>query len=261
MFYKESIDLIGAGRVKQTEDKKVPIGFATYMNNDFAISRGIDFYLSMRRMYRLAVDVAYTLSYASGTGSNAFSKFSLANDATQELVQYVYALDYDQRHTGSINFDYRFGETDVPKGIFGSILKNVGLNVLFSFNSGRPYTRTDVSNTATGVGGDNILSAKNEIYRDWNFRVDLRLDKSVNIWKTNLNMYVYVLNLLNSEIVNYVYPGTGKPDDNGFLQTPTGASNYANNPIFAKYFYERIKSSYTNWGPPRQIRFGINLSF
>lgn len=261
IFYKESIDLIGAGRIKQTDDKKVPIGFAAYMNNDFAISRGIDFYLSMRRMYRLAVDVAYTLSYASGTGSNAFSKFSLANDATQELVNYVYALDYDQRHTGSINFDYRFGDADVPKGIFGQVLRNVGLNVLFSFNSGRPYTRTDVSNTATGVGGDNILSAKNEIYRDWNFRVDLRLDKSINIWKTNLNMYVYVLNLLNSEIVNFVYPGTGKPDDNGFLQTPTGASNYTTNPVFAKYYFERIKSSYTNWGPPRQIRFGINLSF
>ncbi|MFA5404515.1 MAG: TonB-dependent receptor, partial [Ignavibacteria bacterium] len=215
IFYKESTDLIGAGRIKQTEDKKVPIGFAAYMNNDFAISRGIDCYLSMRRMYRLAIDVAYTLAYASGTGSNAFSKFSLANDPTQELVNYVYALDYDQRHTGSINFDYRFGSDDVPKGILGDILKNLGLNALLSFNSGRPYTRTDVANTATGTGGDNVLSAKNEIYRSWNFRIDLRLDKTVNIWKTNLNMYVYVLNLLNSEIVNAVYTGTGLPDDNG----------------------------------------------
>ncbi len=261
VFYKESIDLIGAGRIRQTEDKKVPVGFAAYMNNDFAISRGIDFYLSMRRMYRLAVDVAYTLSYASGTGSNAFSKFSLANDASQELVNYVYALDYDQRHTGNINLDYRFGQTDVPNGILGDILRNVGVNLLFSFNSGRPYTRTDVSQTATGVGGDIILSAKNEIYRDWNFRLDLRLDKTVNIWKTNLNMYIYVINLLNSEIVNAVYTGTGKPDDNGFLQTPTGASRWATDPNFRKYFYERQRSAFSNWGPPRQIRFGINLSF
>jgi hypothetical protein len=74
-------------------------------------------------------------------------------------------------------------------------------------------------------------------------------------------MYVYVLNLLNEEIVNAVYSGTGKPDDNGFLQTPTGASRYANDPIFAKYFFERQRSAFGNWGPPRQIRFGINLSF
>lgn len=261
VFYKEAIDLIGAGRIKQTEDKKVPVGFAAYMNNDFSISRGIDFYLSMRRMYRLAVDVAYTLSYATGTGSNAFSKFSLANDATQQLVNYVYALDYDQRHTGSINLDYRFGESDVPKGILGSILKNVGFNLLFSFNSGRPYTRTDVANSATGTGGNEILSAKNEIYRDWNYRLDLRIDKTVNIWKTNLNMYVYVTNLLNSEIINNVYSGTGKPDDNGFLQTPTGATRWATDPVFRQYFYERIQSAYTNWGPPRQIRFGVNMSF
>jgi|WetSurMetagenome_2_1015567.scaffolds.fasta_scaffold01478_15 hypothetical protein len=260
-FYKESIDLIGAGRIKQTDDKKVPVGFAAYMNTDFAISRGIDFYLSMRRMYRLAVDVAYTLSYASGTGSDAFSKFSLANNPQQDMVQYVYALDYDQRHTGNINLDYRFGETDVPKGILGSILKNVGLNLMFSFNSGRPYTRTDVAQTATAFGGNIIYSAKNEIYRDWNFRLDFRLDKSVNIWKTNLNMYVYIMNLLNSEIVNQVYSGTGKPDDNGYLQTPTGATAYATNPVFAEYWSERLKSNYNFWGPPRQIRFGINLSF
>ncbi len=137
-------------------------------------------------------------------------------------------MDYDQRHTGSINLDYRFGgREDVPKGFLGDILMNLGANILFSFESGRPYTKTDVSQTATGTSGDLFLSAKNEEYRNWNFRLDLRVDKTINIWKTNWNFYVYIINLLNSEIVNAVFNGTGKPDDNGFLQTETGASRYA----------------------------------
>jgi len=259
-FYKESVDLIGAGRIKATADGKVPVGFVAYMNTDFAISRGLDFYFSMRRMNRLAVDIAYTLSYASGTGSDAFSKFSLANDTRQELPYFVYPLDYDQRHTGNINLDYRFGETDVPDGFFGHILKNLGLNVLFSFNSGRPYQKRDVANTATGTSGDIAYSAKNEVYRKWNFRLDMRLDKTVNIWKTYWNFYVYVINVLNTEIVNDVFPGTGKPDDNGYLQTPDGANKYANDPIFRMLWPERIKF-FSNWGPPRQIRFGINITF
>ncbi|HEY5533753.1 MAG TPA: TonB-dependent receptor [Ignavibacteria bacterium] len=260
-FYKESTDLIGAGRVKATLDGKVPVGFVTYMNNDFAISRGIDFYLSMRRMYRIALDVAYTLSYASGTGSDPFSKTSLANDATQELPQFVYPLDYDQRHTGSINLDYRFGgREDVPKGFLGDVLMNLGFNVLFSFNSGRPYTRAEVSTTSTGTQGSFVTSSKNELTQNWNFRLDLRVDKSVNLWKTNWNFYVYVINVLNSEIVNTIFPGTGKPDDNGFLTTETGASTYETNPMFRYLWPERIKF-FTNWGPPRQIRFGVNVTF
>jgi len=259
-FYKESLDLIGAGRVKATPDGKVPVGFVAFMNTDFAISRGLDFYFSMRRMNRLAVDVAYTLSYASGTGSDPTAKWSLANDPTQELPQFVYALDYDQRHTGNINLDYRFGNDDVPSGILGDILRNMGLNVLFSFNSGRPYTRYTVATTTTGTDGGIVLSAKNEIYKDWNFRLDMRLDKTIQIYKAYLNLYVYVINVLNTEIVTYVFPGTGKPDDNGYLQTPSGASNWNTNPIFRKYWPERIKF-FSNWGPPRQIRFGVNLSF
>lgn len=259
-FYKESIDLIGAQRVVSTDPAKIPKGFVTYGNTDFAISRGLDFYLSMRRTNRLAVDVAYTLSYASGTGSDPATKFYLANDATQELPQYVYALDYDQRHTGNINLDYRFGDSDVPSGFLGDVLKNTGLNLLFSFNSGRPYTRAEVANAATTTQGDYVTSAKNELYMDWKFRLDMRLDKSVRIYKANFNFYVYVINLLNTEIINTIFPGTGTPYDNGFLQTPTGASRWATDPVFRELWPERIKF-FSNWGPPRQVRFGVNISF
>jgi len=259
-FYKESTDLIGAGRIKATDDGKVPVGFATYINNDFAISRGLDFYLSMRRISRLSVDFAYTLMYSSGTGSDAFSKNSLANDATQELPQYVYALNYDQRHTGSVNLDYRFGYNDVPKGWGGDVLKNLGLNLLFSFNSGRPYTARTVATTATGAAGDILLSAKNELYRNWNFRLDLRLDKTVPIWKTNVNFYVYVINLINTEIVNNIFEGTGLPYDNGYLSTPAGSSTFERDPVFASLWPDRI-NYFSNYGPARQVRFGINVSF
>lgn len=250
-FYKESTDLIGAGRFGEK---------VFYANTDFAISRGVDLYLSMRRMNRLSVDLAYTLSYASGTGSDATSKNSLANQSDEPLPTFVYALDYDQRHTGALNLDYRFGEFDVPKGFAGEVLKNLGVNFNFSFNSGRPYTRRNNSTTATGSGGDLVLSAKNEVYTNWNTRIDMKIDKGFNVWKTYFNVYAYVINLLNTEIINSVFPSTGRPDDNGFINTPTGASRFANDPIFRELWQDRI-SFISNWGPPRQIRFGIQMNF
>lgn len=266
VFYKESTDLIGASRVTATDDGKVPFGYVIYDNVDFAISRGLDFYFHLRRTHRLSIDFAYTLSYATGTGSDAFSKTSLANNPQQELPQYVYALDYDQRHTGSINLDYRFGDNDVPSGIAGQVLRNLGINFDFYFHSGRPYTRREVAQTTTAFSGDGILSAKNELYTDWSFRLDMKIDKTINLLKTNWNFYVYIINVLDTKIIENIFEGTGLPDDNGYLQTPTGASTWANNAAFRKYWPERINflsnwPNGSNYGPPRQVRFGLNVSF
>lgn len=254
-YYKETVDQIGAFRVSGSST--VPSGYALYFNSDFSVSRGLDFYLSMRRMNRLAVDIAYTLLYASGIGSDPNSKFTLAANPSGELPNVVFPLDYDQRHTGSINLDYRFGgESDVPKGFGGKILQNLGMNVLFSFNSGRPYTVRQLPSTAFGDDGL-ALSTKNGIYRGWNLKIDARIDKTVPIWKTNWNFYVYCTNLLNTEIINNVYGATGLPDDNGYLNTATGNSQ---DPNYKENWYDRVRNI-SNWGAPRQVQFGVKVNF
>ncbi len=253
-FYKETRDQIGTARI--LKGPGVPNGYAIYENTDFSLSRGLEFYLSMRRYQRASIDLAYSLSYASGVGSDPFSKFSLANNPDGVFPKFLFPTDYDQRHTGSIIVDYRFGSQDVPKGFGGAILSNLGLNVQFSFNSGRPYTVRSLPKNAFDQG-DVALSSKNGVYTDWNTRVDIKLDKTVDIWKTSLNMYIYVLNLFDTELVNSVYGATGLPGDNGYLNTPTGAvtsENYQTN------WRDRIRAI-TNWGPPRQIRLGAKLSF
>lgn len=254
-YYKETVDQIGAARIAGSST--VPSGYALYFNSDFSVSRGLDFYLSMRRMNRLAVDISYTLLYASGIGSDPNSKFSLATNPSGELPSVTFPLDYDQRHTGSINLDYRFGgESDVPKGFAGKILQNLGMNVLFSFNSGRPYTVRQLP--SSGFADDGLaLSTKNGVYRGWNIKLDARLDKTVSIWRTNWNFYVYCTNLLNTEIVNNVYGATGLPDDNGYLNTPTGN---AQDPNYKENWNQRIRTI-GNWGAPRQVQFGVKVNF
>ncbi|MEO6693983.1 MAG: TonB-dependent receptor [Ignavibacteria bacterium] len=253
-YYKETRDQIGVTKVRGSAT--VPSGFALYANSDFSISRGLDFYLNIRRTNRVALDFAYSLLFASGLGSDPNSKFTLAQNAESELPRFAFPLDYDQRHTGSLNVDYRFGSTDVPKGFIGGVLSNMGLNVLFSFNSGRPYTTRQLPRLPFGDDGS-ALSTKNQVYINWNLRLDAKLDKSLKLFKTDINFYIYALNIFNTELINTVYGSTGLPGDNGYLNTPTGnaaSSTYKDN------FNMRIKTA-ANWGPPRQIRFGVKLSF
>lgn len=253
-YYKETDDQIGVTRIVGTAT--VPSGYAIYSNIDFSISRGLDFYLSMRRINRLAIDMNWTLLYASGVGSDPDQKFVLAQNQEGILPKYTFPLDYDQRHTGNINLDYRFGSTDVPQGFWGGVLKNMGLNLLFSWNSGRPYTTRLLPQAAFGDDGA-ALSTKNQVYSNWNLRFDAKLDKSFKIYSTNLDVYIYTINLFNSELINNVYGSTGTPDDNGYLATPTGN---ASSSVYKENWDKRIKTI-TNWGTPRQIRLGAQLSF
>lgn len=255
VYYKETKDQIGITRIAGSST--VPNGYAIFTNSDFSTAKGIDFYLSLRRTNRLAVDVAYTLLYATGVGANPDAKFSLANDPSGILPKFQFPLDYDQRHTGSINVDYRFGGwNDVPKGFFGHIVKDLGFNLLFSFNSGRPYTARQLPQNPFADDGLAITS-KNQVYRNWNLRFDLKVDKGFSIWKTNWTAYIYVLNLFDNELINNIYGSTGRPDDNGYLLTPSG--NAATD-LYKQNFRDRIRNI-ANWGTPRQIRFGLKMSF
>jgi hypothetical protein len=83
------------------------------------------------------------------------------------------------------------------------------------------------------------------------------LDKTVPIWKTNWNFYVYCTNLLNTEIINNVYGATGLPDDNGYLNTGTGNSQ---DPNYKENWYDRVRNI-SNWGAPRQVQFGVKVNF
>jgi outer membrane receptor protein involved in Fe transport len=256
-YYKETKDQIGIYSV--VGSPTVPKSYTVYMNSDFGVSKGLDFYLSLRRYHRFAVDIAYTLLYASGTGSDPNQKLQLVNSG-EGYPQFTFPLDYDQRHSGSINIDYRFGgDEDVPKGWMGQVLKRLGLNVLFNFNSGRPYTSRTLPTQAFAPSSGAPTSPKNSVYWPWSYSFDLKLDKTVYIWKTNWNFYIWVTNLFNNELINAVYDGTGRPDDDGFLNTEQG-SNASSVPGYIEDYKLRIQDP-RNWGPPRQIRFGVRLSF
>ena len=60
-----------------------------------------------------------------------------------------------------------------------------------------------------------------------------------------------------SQLVSAVYGATGRPDDNGYLNTPTGSTadqNYKDN-------YSIRERNIINWGAPRQIRLGFRIGF
>ena len=172
----------------------------------------------------------------------------------------------DQTHRGSVNIDYRYGTDDGPR--IGSIypLERVGLNMLFTFNSGHPYTTVDPK--SIGQNSSIPVEELNASRTPWVFQIDARLDKSFKVGPLDMNVYIWVLNLLNTKNVTAVYSATGTATDDGWLASENGQkrvdtyNGYGD--VFGQAYLDMYNQSLANagvYGAPRQIRLGFRFNF
>ncbi|MDD5765402.1 MAG: TonB-dependent receptor [Candidatus Marinimicrobia bacterium] len=257
-FYKETEDLI---QVLNVTTDVTNIAFS--QNGDFGNIKGLDVIFNLRRYKNLSASFNYELQYATGTGSASGTNFNIAwqGGARGHFPKFAMPLDFEQRHTGSLNVDYRFGRNDGP-----TFLHNAGANLMFSFNSGQPYTLMQVFNTMPFTGrydntnvSETPVSAVNSQTTPWVFKVDLKLDKKFYIGGVQLTAYAWVLNVLNTKNVSAIWITTGLPDDTGYLGTTSGQAYWNSLTDEQKSLYKMREQDYNNYGSPRQIRLGLML--
>jgi hypothetical protein len=107
----------------------------------------------------------------------------------------------------------------------------------------------------------------------WNFNIDLRLDKTFNVYdKLLATVYVRVNNLLNTKNVVNVFQTTGTATDDGYISDPT---RYATNvQVYGPRYLDMYRAinienaqAYLSqtatelYGTPRQIWFGLKFSY
>ena len=272
VFYKDIQDWITAGRVQGGPNDI--IGYYNILTNgDFATTKGVELKMTLRRTNRVAAQVNYTYSSAQGTGSVWGSALAGTEQGTATPT-IISPLDFNRPHVGAVNFDYRFGKDDG-----GPILEQLGLNMLFKFMSGHPYTLREGApgQQDASVGGElsdtrnrNPLEAVNSSLTPWNYTIDLRLDKTVDFGPVAANFYVYAMNLTDKRNVENVYMRTGNPWDDGWRQVASSAATAEANggaKYWALYDAINLSGNGTNsqsgqlFGTPRQVRAGIRLEF
>jgi hypothetical protein len=275
-FYREMRNMIN----QKTIVGAYPKNYVTYDNIDFGTVKGLSFVFDFRRTGGSRINLNYTLQFAEGSGSNANSGANLASSG-QPNLRILQPLDFDQRHSFTLNYDFRFGTKKEYKGpTFKTkkdktinIFDDVGFNLTFMLGSGTPYTRWSTAIPLNGGSRSNIAGQINGSSKPWNFRSNLRIDKNIPLtWgkeegdnkkKANLNVYLQVLNLLNTRNVLNVYNFTGAPDDDGYLTSTQGivALNRTNSPAAFTDLYTIRMNSPTNYSLPRQIRLGLLFEF
>jgi hypothetical protein len=279
-FYKDTKDQLQVRIIYSEEGELLYYG---YQNDDFGTVKGVELTLELRRTNRFAARANYTYQDGRGTGSNPTSTWGAVEQNVGRTTNYVYPLDFNQTHRGSVLLDYRWG-----LGEGGPVLSGLGLNMLFTFNSGHPYTQLLPLKTLGQASPWDIGSLYNTDRRGsypaepigasttpFVFNIDVNVSKMFSVGPLKMEVYASILNLLNTKSILNVYQYTGSAQDDGWLSNPLAASFNAipNYTAFYKAINQDNRWAYMNntrfggagfqsndlYGPPRQIRVGFKL--
>ncbi len=253
-----------------------PKGYNSFSNLDFGTVKGLTASYDMRRTKNARIRASYTLQFADMTGSSTSTAAALIAAGVPNLRS-TFPTNADRRHSFNLTLDYRYADGknyDGPTIKGHQILSNTGFALQVNGGSGTPFTAArNVSSPISG--GNNLLQGTYNGSRiPASFRFDLRVDKDFDFTiggkkegskgrEAFVNVYLQVLNLLNSKNIVGVYNATGNPDDDGYLSAPQWASeiNSQVDPQAYIQMYELYVNAGSNYSMPRHIRLGMSFNF
>lgn len=269
-FYRELRDMI---TVRQFAGA-YPRPYRAFGNLDFGTVKGLSLNYDLRRTGNVRINANYVLQFADGTGSTVDAQLALINAGLPNL-RTIAPFNYDQRHAFTVNLDYRYGqgkEYNGPVWFGKQVFANTGMNFIANLGSGTPYTASNIAVPITGEVSPNTEGSINGSRLPWQFNLDINIDRNFTLTfggegdkaKTaNLNVYLWVLNALDTRNINSVYRFTGNPDDDGYLAAAQYQPQIAsqNDPASFRNYYAMFVDNPFNLGLPRQIRLGVKLDF
>ena len=273
-YYKEMRDMIQVRNFTGA----YPRPYKAFGNLDFGTVKGFTVGYDMRRTGNVRVNANYTLQFADGTGSTTQTALALINAGLPNLRS-INPFNYDQRHRIVANVDYRYGageEYNGPVVKFGGkerqLFANTGLNVIANLGSGTPYTASTIATPITGEISPSTEGSINGSRLPWQFSLDANLDRNFTLTyggegdaakTTNLNLYLWIGNVLNTRNINSVYRFTGVADDDGYLAAAQYQPliNSQNDPNAFRNYYSMFVDNPFNLGLPRTVRLGLKFDF
>ncbi|MBK8226049.1 MAG: carboxypeptidase-like regulatory domain-containing protein [Flavobacteriales bacterium] len=267
-FYRELRDQITVRNVLNAW----PRDYRTYDNFDFGTVKGFTTTFDLRRTGNVWMRASYTLQFADGTGSGPNTGINLINSG-QANLRTISPLDFDQRHRFQTTIDFRYGRGKDYNGpmVFGKpIFQGMGANAVTILGSGTPYSRSSqVVSEATGATNHRLDGTLNGARLPWQFTTDMQIDRDIPLTfkgkegdkakSADLNVYLLVTNVFNTENITGVYRYTGSPDNDGYLAQLTDRSQ--TDPDAYRDLYTVKNNAPGNFGAPRTIRLGLRLSF
>jgi len=273
LWRKDVRDLIGTREVPA-----LPQRYVTYVNVDFAQLTGVEFIADLSGQW-LETKLSYTYSRARGSSSYAnegYDRYLARGDSSVPATEYV--LDFDQPHRAFVQLNARIPDSLLGVSWADAALRNTGLHLLGYVGNGLPYTPP---------GGKGAAATKNSRQGPMRSNFDALVTRGFDLGPARLSLVAEVMNVLDIRDVLYVYPATGRPEDDGvfidYADFRRGEQyvmrvgdpdydprrDFNSDGYLSQYeeyrstvMYHRATIDWPNhYGPPRRARLGIELAF
>lgn len=232
-FYKDSRDYVSSGQVQATYNPTVRYG--TWINRDYANSRGLTFVINQNVGKRVNFSLDYTYTRVEGSNSDPAAEFSAVvasgTDNAENLTKLIQLLDWDR--------------SQVLNGVLFVQGKKWSANLVGRLLTGEPYTPSTPFLIRSGLAASqrNLVNTARLPNR---FTLNLNLNKSFMIGGYELRSFLQIFNILDNRQVVGLYSDSGEPDQPLIV------------PVSAEPSFLNIPGNYAE---PRRIQFGFNISF
>ncbi len=215
-YYKDIFDYINTRSVQIASARFITKSFITYVNSDYARSRGLE--LEFKKRIGNWFNGTASASYAIVTGksSSADEGALVIQGDINESVKEKY-MPWDRPLTASVTTNFYVGKDEALFGFGNGILDDYNLYIRFFFESGKRYT------PAYFMGYDSqgrpvYISSTTDLYtnigKNW-FWIDLNFEKYIPVGGLELSLIVEINNLLDTQNSAIINPVTGKAYQSG----------------------------------------------
>jgi hypothetical protein len=226
----------------------------------------------------LNMSVSYMMQFADGTGSNTNSQAALIASNQPNLRNVIPLGELDIRHNLKVSATWAWGggrDLVSKKNMYNGpillgkeIFKNTSFNFIGNTYSGGPYTPTTRSVQIGAVDRAQIKGVPFGARLPWQYNFDMNISKAFELKRDGkaplrFTAFLWVNNLLNTWNVVGVFPYTGQPNDDGFLNSPQGellVKTQVDAQSYIDLYKILLNSQTNNWNAPRTIRLGVRLA-
>jgi hypothetical protein len=226
-----------------------PGAYTTYENGGAARVRGLDALLSIAPHRHLHLRTAYT--YETGQTDLEDALWNPAADAT------TYRTQQQTRHLLKAAAVLQTGAAEGPRVFGHHPLARSRAALFFDAASGRAYDRfAEPYSLAAPVRRTGLLGTGTQ---PWTYRLDLYAERAFAWRGATVAAFVWGENVLGRANVRRVYGATGEADDDGYLDTPSGRTEFPEGTPERLLYRLRLLDA-AQYGVGRQVRIGLRLS-
>jgi|CZKP01.1.fsa_nt_gi outer membrane receptor protein involved in Fe transport len=259
-YYKDIFDYVTSRSLLVTSARLSAQNVTTYVNADYARSRGIEMEYKKRigKWFTGSADFAYSI--ITGKSDSPDQGVLVAQGSLSQSIK-EYFMSWDRPFNISVSTNFYVEKDEALFGFGDGILDDYNIYIRAQFESGKRYTPAVFTQTYLPNGEPDYetitYDQNNMIGQNW-FWVDMNIEKYLTINNLKFSLFVEINNLFDEHNAAIINPATGRAYE---LGDPTPSSY--NNPLYPQL---QAPISADPFNPARyltrrNIKFGISFKF